>query len=67
MDIIHYWTDSSNVLCWLNNETRDLMTFVAVMSLSLSVTESGNTCVLFECLFKAEKRVEREREHKLEI
>ncbi len=30
MDGVHYWTDSSNVLlCWLNNETRDLETFVA--------------------------------------
>ena len=29
MDQVHCWTDSSNVLCWLNNETRDLKTFVA--------------------------------------
>ncbi len=28
MDDVRYWTDSSNVLCWLN-ETRDLKTFVA--------------------------------------
>ncbi len=30
------------------------------------VTESGNTCVLYERLFKTEKGVAREREHKLE-
>ncbi len=29
MDDVHCWTDSSNVLCWLNNETRDLKMFVA--------------------------------------
>ncbi len=29
MDDIHCWTDSSNVLCLLNNEMRDLKMFVA--------------------------------------
>ena len=29
MDDVHYWTDSSNVPCWLNNGTRDLKTFAA--------------------------------------
>ena len=37
-----------------------------VMSLSLSVTELGNTCVLYERLFKTEKGVARERKHMLE-